>query len=153
MGETRTKKHTKPTSFAQCAVCGRRLTSPASIAAGVGPVCGKSPGRGHKHALAIHGSSASSGGAALATAPDSPYSCPAGDGAPRPGEVPGMFQFKPANGDWQPCTEADVRAAMRWLYRTDEAMRSRLQSIRAGIILMTPNGQYRWLDDDAVPVT
>lgn len=63
-----------------------------------------------------------------------------------------MYEFKPANGEWQPCTEADVREAMRWLYRTDEAMRSRLRSLREGITLTTPNGQYRMLDD-AVPVT
>lgn len=36
---------------AQCAVCGRKLTSEASIAAGVGPVCGQTGGKGKKHRL------------------------------------------------------------------------------------------------------
>jgi hypothetical protein len=36
------------TNGATCSVCGRRLTSAASVAAGVGPKCGG--GRGKRHA-------------------------------------------------------------------------------------------------------
>lgn len=36
---------------AQCSVCGRRLTSAASIAAGVGPVCAQTGGKKRKHRL------------------------------------------------------------------------------------------------------
>lgn len=39
------------TKGAMCSVCGRRLTSAASIAAGVGPTCGKSGGRGKRHPI------------------------------------------------------------------------------------------------------
>lgn len=58
-----------------------------------------------------------------------------------------MYQFKPANGEWQPTTEAAVREAMHWLFRTDDALRSRLQSLREGVMLSTPDGQYRWVPD------
>lgn len=34
-----------------CTVCGRKLTSKRSIAAGVGPKCGRSGGRGKRHAI------------------------------------------------------------------------------------------------------
>jgi hypothetical protein len=38
------------TKGAQCSVCGRRLTSAASVAAGVGPKCGGGGGKGKRHA-------------------------------------------------------------------------------------------------------
>lgn len=37
--------------MSKCAVCGRKLTSAASVAAGVGPTCGKSGGKGKRHGL------------------------------------------------------------------------------------------------------
>jgi hypothetical protein len=39
------------TNGVKCAVCGRRLTSAASIAAGVGPKCGRTGGKTRKHKL------------------------------------------------------------------------------------------------------
>lgn len=39
------------TKGAKCSVCGRRLTSASSIAAGVGPKCGGSGGKGKRHPL------------------------------------------------------------------------------------------------------
>jgi hypothetical protein len=38
-------------TWVQCSVCGRRLTSAASVAAGVGPKCGGGRGRGRRHAI------------------------------------------------------------------------------------------------------
>jgi hypothetical protein len=35
--------------MANCAICGRTLTSKKSIAAGVGPVCGQNGGKGKRH--------------------------------------------------------------------------------------------------------